>query len=196
MASHLSAQTLKDLTRRYAYFLSFLANQGRLDLRGLPASSVTPENIVDYVRYLEPRVSSVTLAQSVYKIMRVAACLDPRQDWRLLRRVARRLNLRAKPRNRRHDVVEIKELYWLGRNVMMEADKASSTAFSRALLYRHGSQTDVPGLRQTDQSTPVQVVPGNQYSHSSRSQDGAGHDRAWASELQGDDTALQSGQDD
>ena len=28
MASHLSARTREDLTRRYAYFLSFLAHQG------------------------------------------------------------------------------------------------------------------------------------------------------------------------
>ena len=33
-ASHLNALTRQDLTRRYAYFLSFLARQGKLDRRG------------------------------------------------------------------------------------------------------------------------------------------------------------------
>jgi len=139
VASHLSPQTREDLTRRYAYFLSFLANQGRLDPGGPAAGSVTPENVMDYVRHLEPRVSSVTLAQSLYKIGRVAGCLAPGRDWRWLRRVARRLDLRAKPRDRRHDIVEIKELFRLGRQLMDRADQAdTSTSFSRALLYRDG----------------------------------------------------------
>jgi len=137
--SHLGAQTRADLTRRYSYFLSFLANQKSLNSQAPAASSVTPEYILNYVDYLEPRVSSVTLAQSLYKVSRVATCLDPEQDWRWLRRLCRRLELRAKPRDRRDDVVEIKELFRLGRQLMDEADKAStSTAFSRALLYRDG----------------------------------------------------------
>ena len=139
VASHLSAHTRGDLTRRYAYFLSFRAHQGRLDPRGPAAGSVTPENILDYVHYLEPRVSSVTLAQSLYKIRRVAGCLDPGRDWRWLRRLCRQLDLRAKPRDRRSEVVEIKELFRLGRQLMDQADKTlTSTAFSRALLYRDG----------------------------------------------------------
>jgi len=77
VASHLSARTREDLTSRYAYFLSFLAHRGKLEHYGPGAASVTQENILEYVRYLEPRVSSVTLAQSLYKILRVASCLAP-----------------------------------------------------------------------------------------------------------------------
>ena len=91
------------------------------------------------MHYLEPRVSSVTLAQSLYKIARVAACLDPERDWRWLKRVARRLDLRAKPRDKRNEVVEIKELFRLGLQLMDQAEKAeNSTSFRRALLYRDG----------------------------------------------------------
>ena len=123
MVSHLSARTLEDLTRRYAYFLSFLVARGRLNQHGPAAASVTEENILLYVRYLEPRVSSVTLAQSLYKIARVAACLAPERDWRWLQRVARRLDLRAKPRDKRNEVVEIKELFRLGLQLMDQAEK-------------------------------------------------------------------------
>ena len=130
---------MRDLTRRYAYFLSFLARQGRLERHGSAAASVTQENILDYVHYLESRVSSVTLAQSLYKIRRVAGCLDPGRDWLWLKRLCRRLDLRAKPRDRRNDVVEIKELFELGRQLMDRADQAdTSTTFARALLYRDG----------------------------------------------------------
>jgi integrase/recombinase XerD len=139
VASHLKAYTRWDLTRRYAYFLSFLAHRGRLDPHGPAAASVTEQNILDYVHYLEPRVSSVTLAQSLRKVARVATFLDPGRDWRWLRRVVRRLQLRARPRDRRNDVEEIRELYRLGRQLMHQADKAeTATAFSRALLYRDG----------------------------------------------------------
>jgi len=139
VASHLSAQTREDLTRRYAYFLSFLARQGRLDPRKPAAAAVTEQNILDYVHSLEPRVSSVTLAQSLYKIRRVASCLSPDKDWRWLQRLCRRLDRRAKPRDRRGDVVEIKALFRLGRQLMDQADNGDTSApLSRALLYRDG----------------------------------------------------------
>jgi integrase len=139
VASHLKPYTRWDLTRRYAYFLSFLAHRGGLDPHGPAAASVTEENILDYVHYLEPRVSSVTLAQSLRKIARLASFLDPRRDWRWLRRLVRRLQFRARPRDRRSDVVEIKALFRLGLQLMDRADKAAkATAFSRALLYRDG----------------------------------------------------------
>jgi hypothetical protein len=139
IVSHLSPCTLQDLTRRYAYFLYFLAEEAKLNPHGPAAASVTEENVLLYVRYLEPRVSSVTLAQSLYKLSRVAACLGPKQDWRWLKRVARRLDLRAKPRDKRHEVVEIKALFELGVKLMNEAERADNLApLRRALLYRDG----------------------------------------------------------
>jgi integrase len=139
MISHLSACTLEDLTRRYAYFLSFVIEAEKLNAYAPAAASVTEQNILLYVRHLEPRVSSVTLAQSLYKISRVAACLAPEQDWRWLKRVARRLDLRAKPRDKRHEVVEIRALFELGVRLMDEAEKTDNlTSFRRALLYRDG----------------------------------------------------------
>ncbi len=139
VASHLGAQTREDLTRRYAYFLFFLAHEERLDGGGPAASSVTPENIMDYEHFLEPRVSSVTLAQSLYKVSRVAAYLAPDKDWRWLQRLCRQLDRRAKPRDRRSDVVEIKELFRLGLQLMDQAERAdTATPICRAVLYRDG----------------------------------------------------------
>ena len=40
-ASHLNALTRQDLTRRYAYFLSFVASQGKLDLEGPAGATMT-----------------------------------------------------------------------------------------------------------------------------------------------------------
>jgi len=86
-ASHLNALTRQDLTRRYAYFLSFLERQGKLDREGPAGAAVTEQNILHYLRYLEEHVSSVTLAQSIYKISRVAHYLAPGCNWRWLQRV-------------------------------------------------------------------------------------------------------------
>jgi integrase/recombinase XerD len=139
VASHLSPRTREDLTSRWAYLLSFLADRGKLNHQGPAATSVTEENIMLYVRFLEPRVSSVTLAKSLQKIARVAACLAPERDWRWLRRIVRRLGLRAKPRDRRNEVVEIKELFRLGVQLMNWAEKTeSATTFGSALAYRDG----------------------------------------------------------
>jgi hypothetical protein len=129
-ASHLNALTRQDLTRRYAYFLSFIARQGKLDLQGSAGAIVTEENILHYLRYLEQHVSSVTLAQSIYKISRVAHYLAPGRDWHWLRRVVRRLELRAKPRDKRNDVVPIKELFRLGLQLMDQAEKAATATNS------------------------------------------------------------------
>ena len=138
-ASHLREISRQDLTRRYAYFLSFAAQQGALDADGPAAAAVTQDNILAYLRYLESRVSSVTLAQSVQKVGWVASFLAPEQDWVWLLRIARRLDLRAKPRDRRKDVVEIKDLYRLGMRLMKQAEtSASSGSLARAVLYRDG----------------------------------------------------------
>jgi integrase/recombinase XerD len=138
-ASHLSTSTRKDLTRRYAYFLSFLADGGTLNLQRPAAAVVMEENILLYLRFLEPRVSSVTLAQSLYKIARVAYCLAPERDWRWLRRIVRRLDLRAKPRHKRNEVVPIEELFMLGQQLMNRAENAvEATSCFRARSYRDG----------------------------------------------------------
>ena len=82
----------------------------------------------------------MTLAQSIYKISRVAHYLAPGRDWRWLRRVVRRLELRAKPRDKRNDVVPIKELFQLGlpANGSGREKPPSATNSFRALLYRDG----------------------------------------------------------
>ncbi len=138
-AGDLSARTRKDLTSRYAYFLDFLAAREKLDHDRRAGAPVREDNILEYISFLEPRVSSVTLSQSLYKIARVASCLAPERDWRWLRRVCRRLDIKATPRDKRNEVVEIKELRDLGLQLMGEADKAEdATIFARMLLYRDG----------------------------------------------------------
>lgn len=139
VVSHLSRRTLRDLTQGYGYFLRFLAHQGRFLQDAPAAASVSEENVLDYIGHLETRVSSVTLANYLWQIARVATCLDPGRDWGWLQRIVRRLDLRAKPRDRRKDVVEIKALFQLGLQLMDRADKVEiPMSFTRIAMYRDG----------------------------------------------------------
>ena len=139
VASHLSARTLDDLTQPLC-LLPVLPRReretksaracGRLGHRGKhPGLCALPGAARQFG----------DLGQSLYKIARVATCLAPERDWRWLQRIVRRLGLRARPRDKRNDVVEIKELFQLGLQLMDQAEKADdSTSFRRALLYRDG----------------------------------------------------------
>ncbi len=139
LASHMAAKTRDDLTRRYACYLDFLDKRGRLVRHGIAAANVTQGNIMHYVVHVEAALSSVTLAQSLYKIARVAKCVAPGRDWAWLQRIVRRLAARATPRDKRSDVVEITELIALGRRLMDEAEaRQAPITQSRAILYRDG----------------------------------------------------------
>lgn len=139
LASHLSVRTREDLTKRYAYYLHFLASRGVLSYESPAAASVTPENIVGYADFLQSRLSTVTLAQSIYKVARVTKCIAPERDWSWLKGVVRKLDARAKPRDKRADVVEITELRELGLKLMESAEiDQEKSPMARALLHRDG----------------------------------------------------------
>jgi len=138
-ASHLSLRTREDLTRRYAYFLYSRREHGGLPVDEGPAAAVTEESILAYLDYLQPRLSAVTVAQSLYKVGRVASLIAPQRDWAWLQRIVRRLGLRAKPQSKRPRVVEITDLRRLGLDLMTRAEvHTHATPLSRARLYRDG----------------------------------------------------------
>ena len=137
--AHLSVTAANDLSCRYAYFLDFAADTGHLAIDGPPAASVTPDSISAYVDRLDGWVSSVTVAQSVWKVLRVAETIAPAPDWTWLRDIAKRLDVRAVPANKRWRIVEADRLFDLGLDLMEEADgPAQASAFARALIYRDG----------------------------------------------------------
>ncbi len=139
VASHLAPVTVADYTSRYAYFLDFIRNTGRLVHDAPPGASVTRETVRAYLKYLDDRVASVTQAGSIQKILKVAEWIEPARDWSWLRRVANRLATRAVPKNKRPRVVEADRLYDLGLTLMTRAEaEPGYTAYGRAELYRDG----------------------------------------------------------
>src|SRR5215217_4399845 len=76
-ASHLKPVTRDDLSRRYGYFLGFLARSGRLDLTAAAGAQVSPGNADDFVTELRTRVGSVTLYGSVHKLRQATQLIAP-----------------------------------------------------------------------------------------------------------------------
>ena len=137
--AHLSAVTLNDLSNRYSYLLDFADQCGRLNGDGPAAATVTAELITDYIAWLEPTLSSVTIAQSLWKIGRVAGMLAPERDWSWLRRAQRRREAMAVPRDKRHLVVDSGSIVDAGFALMDQAEtNGSHGEFARAELYRDG----------------------------------------------------------
>src|SRR5215207_1740000 len=70
-AAPLAAITRKDLERRYGYFLTYLEEKGGLDPSAAAAVQTTPEAVESYLAYVEPAWSSVTIAQTLFKLVRM-----------------------------------------------------------------------------------------------------------------------------
>lgn len=60
-ASHMRPVAQAILTKRYGYFLDFLARSKRFDPQAEVSAHVTPEHVEPYVEELKQRVSSVTV---------------------------------------------------------------------------------------------------------------------------------------
>src|ERR1700678_576850 len=99
-AGHLKPITQRDLARRYGYYLDYLDRHNRLDLQGAAGSQVTPAHVDAYVAELKPRVSSVTLYGSIYKLRRAAQLLAPSLDFTWLCEIEKDLALVMEPRSK------------------------------------------------------------------------------------------------
>src|SRR3954447_11612549 len=87
-AAPLAPITRKDLERRYGYFLTYLNDERELDPSAAAAAQITPAAVEGYLAYVEPIWSSVTIAQTMFKLARMSSLLAPKQDWSWLRDIA------------------------------------------------------------------------------------------------------------
>src|SRR5215218_692742 len=125
LASHLEPITRNDLERRYGYFLQFLREAYQLDLQASAASQVTPDHVARYVERVRPGWSSVTLAQSVYKLRRMAEILSPASDFAWLADIEKDLALVAYPKDRFGRIVTTELLVEAGLILVKEAQRAT-----------------------------------------------------------------------
>ncbi len=146
-ASHLKAITRADLERRYSYSLHHLASTGELDPNAAAGAQVTPETVATYLERVRPLWRSVTLAQSVYKLRRMAEILAPDADWAWLAEIEQDLAFVAEPQARFERTVTTEVLVEAGLTLVREAEHATHRrAVWRAAQVRNGLMVALMGL--------------------------------------------------
>jgi hypothetical protein len=120
-AAPLSAITREDLQRRYGYFLTYLEEQGELDLSAAAGAQITPQAVEGYLAYVEPQWSSVTIAQTMFKLARMGSLLAPQRDWSWLREIACDRELDANPEPRFDRIVTSERLVEAGLGLIRSA---------------------------------------------------------------------------
>jgi hypothetical protein len=117
--------TRDDLQRRYGYYLQFLNETGDLQLEAPAGIQVTEEKVELYTERVRALWSSVTLAQSVYKLLRMAELLSPTTDFEWLSDLAKDLALVACPQERFDQIVTSEALIEAGLTLVREARLAT-----------------------------------------------------------------------
>lgn len=138
-AAHLAQITRDDLERRYGYFLDYLAREDLIDPTAPAAGQVTPERITGFLSELRERVRSVTVAQTIYKIRRMAEILAPEHNFMWLRDLESDLAFDAAPKSRNHQLVDGDLLLEAGLVMMKEGEVGENMPIiRRARLIRDG----------------------------------------------------------
>jgi site-specific recombinase XerD len=131
--------TLRDLARRYGYYLDFLDRGGLLDLRLATGALVTPENIEAFVQELKGRVGSVTVYGSIYKLRRASQLLDPERNMAWLMEVEKDLALVMQPRSKSSRLVLAEVLVESGLTLITEAESSPTLSkLANARQIRNG----------------------------------------------------------
>ena len=138
-ASHLKAITREDLERRYGYFLHHLASTGELDLSAAAGAQVTPEAVTRFLERVRPLWRSVTRAQSISKLRRMAEILAPEADLAWLSEIEQDLAFVAEPQARFDRTITTEVLVEAGLTLVREAERAKHRrAIWRAAQVRNG----------------------------------------------------------
>jgi integrase len=118
--------------------LQFLHEVKELDLEASAGSQVTPNRIERYIERVRLGWSSVTLAQSIYKLCRMAGIVSPATDFTWLADIAKDLALVAYPKDRFDRIVTTERLIEAGLTLVKEAQIATR----RRPLWRAGQMRD------------------------------------------------------
>ena len=138
-ASHMKQITRDDLERRYGYYLQFLVETGDSSSAHRQRTQVTPDQVERYIQRVQPHWSSVTLAQSIYKLRRMAELLSPETDFEWLSDREKDLALVACPQERFDKIVTSETLIEAGLTLVREAQLATRRRpLWRALSMRDG----------------------------------------------------------
>ncbi len=124
---------------RYAYgrWLAHLEQHDPSALDSPVAARVTRDRVQSYEARLEKRVSTMSVAAELQHLALALRAMAPGEDWAWLRQLQYAYQKRARPREKRHKIVDPRRLVELGEQLMDSADRATGTQ-ERARRYRDG----------------------------------------------------------
>lgn len=124
---------------RYAYgrWLAHLHHHDPGALACPATARVTPSRLQDYVTRLEKRISTMGIAAELQHLALALRAVAPADDWAWLRQRQYTYQRQARPREKRHKIVDPRRLVELGEQLMDSADSAAGK-HERARRYRDG----------------------------------------------------------
>ena len=138
--AHWAPDTQREIRKRLEQFFGFLHRTNRLDGFRAPGDYVTEPYLRPYIKELENRVASVTLAGYVRDLMIGIRVIDPAANTAVIHMVARRLGRESRAsRDKRKQHVDPDVLYLAGLARMERAETADYEKEDvRALQYGDG----------------------------------------------------------
>lgn len=124
----------------YGQWLAWLARNGELDPTEAPEVRATRPRVEAFVRQLQARVAPWSAAMMVQGLQAMLKVMAPDHDWRWLASVVSNLKRVATPqRDKRPHMVEPRQLYDLGLDLMMAARvRAADGDYHAATMGRDG----------------------------------------------------------
>lgn len=140
IAGRWSERRCRIICQGYGQWLAFLARTDNLDPAEWPAVRATPERLEAFVGELQARVSSWSVAMMMQAVQRMLVVLAPDQNWQWLAGVVANLKHVAGPaRDKRPHMVDPRQLYALGIDLMAEArHRAADGRYDAATTGRDG----------------------------------------------------------
>jgi len=124
---------------RYAYarWLTYLRDREPNALESPPAERLTPDRLEQYTLRLRQRLCEMSIAAELQHLSLALRALAPDIDWSWLRQRQYAVQKRARPREKRHKIVDPRRLVVLGNELMATAE-TQERRLERARRFRDG----------------------------------------------------------
>ncbi|MDD3798859.1 MAG: hypothetical protein PHE36_06750 [Novosphingobium sp.] len=140
IAGRWSDRRCRIVCQGYGQWLSWLARKGALYPAEAPEARATQPRIASFVRQLQARITPWSVTMMVQGLQAMLKVMAPDHDWRWLATVVSNLKRIATPeRDKRPHMVEPRQLYDLGLDLMMTARaRAADGDYHAATMGRDG----------------------------------------------------------
>ncbi len=137
VAANWRPSTRKSARYAYARWLRHLRDMDSAALTVPLALRVTPERVREHVAALAQRNSDMSISAHLQHFWMALRALAPASDWTWIGKAQYAYSKRARPREKRHKIIDPRRLLHLGEALMAEAERTSHR-MEGARAYRDG----------------------------------------------------------